>query len=86
MEHVFVETNWVFEFCAPAHRSTPEAHELAERPYVSAVTSKGTLDVDFGREGGLPARARKNRASYARSPIELGSLSINCDGPSRPSH
>jgi hypothetical protein len=31
MKHVFVETNWVFEFCAPAHRSTPEAHALAER-------------------------------------------------------
>ncbi|MGO9837351.1 MAG: hypothetical protein ACLP1X_24415 [Polyangiaceae bacterium] len=31
MKHVFVETNWVFEFCAPAHRSTPEAQELASR-------------------------------------------------------
>jgi hypothetical protein len=31
MKHVFVETNWVFEFCAPAHRSTPEAHALADR-------------------------------------------------------
>ena len=31
MKHVFVETNWVFEFCAPAHRSTPEAQALARR-------------------------------------------------------
>jgi hypothetical protein len=31
MKHVFVETNWVFELCAPAHRSTPEAHVLAHR-------------------------------------------------------
>ncbi len=31
MKHVFVETNWVFEFCAPAHRSTPEAQDLAAR-------------------------------------------------------
>jgi hypothetical protein len=31
MRHVFVETNWVFEFCAPAHRSTPEAQALAAR-------------------------------------------------------
>lgn len=31
MKHVFVETNWVFEFCAPAHRSTPEAQSLAKR-------------------------------------------------------
>ncbi len=25
MKHVFVETNWVFDLCAPAHRATPEA-------------------------------------------------------------
>jgi hypothetical protein len=31
MKHVFVETNWVFEFCAPAHRTTPEAQALARR-------------------------------------------------------
>jgi len=31
MKHVFVETNWVFELCAPAHRSTPEAKDLAVR-------------------------------------------------------
>lgn len=31
MKHVFVETNWVFEFCAPAHRQTPEAQALADR-------------------------------------------------------
>jgi hypothetical protein len=31
MKHVFVETNWVFELCAPAHRSTLEAQNLADR-------------------------------------------------------
>jgi hypothetical protein len=31
MKHVFVETNWVFELCAPAHRATPEAQALAHR-------------------------------------------------------
>jgi hypothetical protein len=31
MTHIFVETNWVFEFCAPAHRRTPEAQALATR-------------------------------------------------------
>jgi len=31
MKHVFVESNWVFDFCAPAHRSTPEAQALALR-------------------------------------------------------
>jgi hypothetical protein len=31
MKHVFVETNWVFDLCAPAHRSTPEAQQLADR-------------------------------------------------------
>jgi len=31
MKHVFVETNWVFDLCAPAHRATPEAKGLADR-------------------------------------------------------
>ena len=31
MKHVFVETNWVFQYCAPAHRSTPESHRLVDR-------------------------------------------------------
>lgn len=38
MKHVFVETNWVFEFCAPAHRRTPEAIGLAERASKSELT------------------------------------------------
>ena len=31
MLHVFVETNWVVDYAAPAHRQTPAAHGLMER-------------------------------------------------------
>ena len=31
MRHVFVETNWVVEYAAPAHRKTPAALELLDR-------------------------------------------------------
>ncbi len=31
MKHVFVETNWVVEYAAPAHRRTAEASSLIER-------------------------------------------------------
>jgi hypothetical protein len=31
MRHVFVETNWVFAFAAPAHHKRPDAVELMER-------------------------------------------------------
>src|ERR1035438_8440172 len=31
MLHVFVETNWVFGFAAPAHHKKPAAVELLER-------------------------------------------------------
>ncbi len=30
MKHVFVETNWVFNYAAPAHKRTPDAIALAE--------------------------------------------------------
>lgn len=38
MKHVFVETNWVFDFCAPAHGRKPEAEALAERAEAGELT------------------------------------------------
>lgn len=31
MKRVFVESNWVFDFCAPAHWQKPDAKDLADR-------------------------------------------------------
>src|SRR5258708_5352615 len=31
MPHVFVETNWLFEYAAPAHHQVPDAAELLKR-------------------------------------------------------
>jgi hypothetical protein len=31
MRHVFVETNWVFDYAAPGHHKVPEAVTLLER-------------------------------------------------------
>ena len=31
MPHVFVETNWLHDYAAPAHHKVPEAVELLER-------------------------------------------------------
>jgi hypothetical protein len=31
MRHVFVETNWLHEYAAPAHHKVPEAVRLLER-------------------------------------------------------
>jgi predicted nucleic acid-binding protein len=51
MKHVFVETNWVFQYCAPVHRSTPESRRLVERAalgelslYVPAVSLREGCD------------------------------------------
>lgn len=51
MKHVFVETNWVFQYCAPAHRSTPVSHKLVDRAtqgelklYVPAVSLREGRD------------------------------------------
>ena len=31
MRHVFVESNWVYDFCSPRHRRKPEVERLLER-------------------------------------------------------
>lgn len=31
MKHVFVETNWIVEYCAPKHVQSPEALELGQK-------------------------------------------------------
>jgi hypothetical protein len=38
MRHVFVETNWIFDYAAPAHRKDPAAVELLERAGRGEVT------------------------------------------------
>jgi hypothetical protein len=56
MKHVFVETNWVFDLCAPAHRAAPEAQGLAHR------AAQGELVVHVPsaalREGGNAIRQK----------------------------
>jgi hypothetical protein len=56
MKHVFVETNWVFDLCAPAHRATPEAQGLVHR------ASRGELVLHVPsaalREGGNAIRQK----------------------------
>jgi hypothetical protein len=56
MKHVFVETNWVFDLCAPAHRATPEARGLADR------AARGELVIHVPsaalREGGNVIRQK----------------------------
>gem|GEM_PF-6455922 len=31
MKHVFVESNWVYDFCSPVHHRKPEAERLWKR-------------------------------------------------------
>jgi hypothetical protein len=56
MKHVFVETNWVFDLCAPAHRAAPEAQGLVHR------AAQGELVVHVPsaalREGGNAIRQK----------------------------
>lgn len=56
MKHVFVETNWVFDLCAPAHRATPEAQGLVHR----AARGEIVLHVPSAalREGGNAIRQK----------------------------
>lgn len=49
MKHVFVETNWVVDFCAPPHRVIPAAFDLASaaanqeiRLYLPSVCLSGS--------------------------------------------
>jgi predicted nucleic acid-binding protein len=37
MRHVFVETNWVVDYCAPAHRREPAAVQLLEKGSSGAI-------------------------------------------------
>lgn len=78
MKHVFVETNWVFELCAPAHRGTPEAHVLAHR----AVQGDLVLHLPSVslREGGNAIRqkcqpnASKELREFRRWAVAAGRL------------
>jgi hypothetical protein len=38
MPHVFVESNWLFAFAAPAHHQVPAAAELLERARLGEFT------------------------------------------------
>jgi hypothetical protein len=62
VRHVFVESNWIFEFCSPRHRQGEQALELLRR----ATTTELVLHVPAIclREGAETVR-RKCQPKYA---------------------
>ena len=40
MHHVFVETNWLHDYAAPAHHKVPEAVTLLERAQRGSVADR----------------------------------------------
>lgn len=77
MKHVLVESNWVFDFCAPAHRRTPDAVSLANR----AARGELTLHLPHValREGEEAIRRKckpglKDVRSHARWAVAEGRL------------
>jgi hypothetical protein len=80
MKHVFVESNWVYDFCSPQHRRKPEAERLRER------AERGNLRLYVPgiclREGAESVRRKcqprlGDLGDYRRSAEQRGGLSEN---------
>ncbi len=56
MKHVFVESNWVYDFCSPRHRRKPEAERLRDR--AAAGDLRLHVPAICLREGGESVRRK----------------------------
>jgi hypothetical protein len=81
MKHVFVESNWVFDFSAPAHLRTPDAQSLATyanagllRLYVPGICLREGEDAVRRK---CAARNAKDLLEFRRWAVQQGNLSQN---------
>jgi hypothetical protein len=88
MRHVFVESNWVFDYSAPAHLRTPDAQKLVEyanrggmRLYVPGICLREGEDAVRRK---CTARIAKDFLEFRRWAVQRGELSRNDADAARP--
>ncbi len=79
MKHVFVESNWIYDYCSPKHLRKPDAERLAER------AAQGALVLHVPgiclREGASSVRRKsqpkdKDVKEYRRWAVQAGEISV----------